>query len=71
MSRHNSCKKWRHELFKSFKILLCPERNSGEVREGYVPFSSGASNFFSCFLTVHYSIDLFHLPTLMYNSFIH
>jgi hypothetical protein len=23
------------------------------------------------FLTVHHSIDLFHLPTLMHNSFIH
>ena len=23
------------------------------------------------FSTVHYSIDLFHLPTLMHNSFIH
>jgi len=27
--------------------------------------------FFYVFLTVHHSIDLFHLPTLMHNSFIH
>jgi len=27
--------------------------------------------FFYVFLTVHHSIDLFHLPTLMQNSFIH
>ena len=26
---------------------------------------------FDVFLTVHHSIDLFHLPTLMHNSFIH
>ena len=26
---------------------------------------------FHVFLTVHHSIDLFHLPTLMHNSFIH
>jgi len=26
---------------------------------------------FYVFLTVHHSIDLFHLPTLMHNSFIH
>jgi hypothetical protein len=24
-----------------------------------------------CFLAVHHSIDLFNLPTLMHNSFIH
>jgi hypothetical protein len=27
----------------SFKIFFCAERNSGEVREGYSPFSKGAS----------------------------
>jgi len=27
--------------------------------------------FFYVFLTMHHSIDLFHLPTLMHNSFIH
>jgi hypothetical protein len=26
---------------------------------------------FDGFLTVHHNIDLFHLPTLMHNSFIH
>jgi hypothetical protein len=26
---------------------------------------------FDVFLTVHHSIDLFHLPTLTHNSFIH
>jgi hypothetical protein len=26
---------------------------------------------FDVFLTVHHTIDLFHLPTLMHNSFIH
>ena len=26
---------------------------------------------FDVFLTVHHSIDLFHLPSLMHNSFIH
>ena len=29
------------------------------------------NNNFMFFLTVHHSIDLFHLPTLMHNSFIH
>ena len=28
-------------------------------------------SYFDMFLTVHHSIDLFHLPTLMHNSFIH
>ena len=32
-------------------------------------FPEHAFNF-DVFLTVHHSIDLFHLPTLMYNSFI-
>jgi len=27
--------------------------------------------YFEVFLTVHHSTDLFHLPTLMHNSFIH
>ena len=27
--------------------------------------------YFDVFLTVHHSIDLFHLPTLIHNSFIH
>ena len=27
-------------------------------------------NYFDVFLTVHHSIDLFHLPSLMHNSFI-
>jgi hypothetical protein len=27
--------------------------------------------WFDVFLTVHHSIDLFHLPTVMHNSFIH
>ena len=26
---------------------------------------------FDVFLTVHHSIDLFHLPTLMHSSYIH
>ena len=30
MSCRKSCKKWRHGLFKSFKVLFCAERNSGE-----------------------------------------
>jgi hypothetical protein len=34
---------------------------------------SGLSPYFcfDVFLTVHHCIDLFHLPTLMHNSFIH
>ena len=35
----------------------------------YTPVSKFASIL--TFLTVHHSIDLFHLPTLMHNSFIH
>jgi len=31
VSCRKSCKKWKHGLFKSFKILFCAERNSGEV----------------------------------------
>jgi len=30
VSCRKSCKKWRHGLFKSFKVLFCAERNSGE-----------------------------------------
>jgi len=37
MSCRKSCKKWSHRLYKSFKILFCAERNSGKVREGYIP----------------------------------
>ena len=37
------CKNWRDGLFESFIILLCAERNSGEVCEGFIPFSRGAS----------------------------
>jgi hypothetical protein len=29
------------------------------------------TNIFDVFLTVHHIIDLFHLPTLTHNSFIH
>jgi len=29
------------------------------------------TKIFYIFLTVHHSIDLFHLPTLVHNSFIH
>jgi len=29
------------------------------------------SRYFDVFSTVHHSIDLFHLPTLTQNSFIH
>ena len=28
-------------------------------------------HFFYVFLTVHHSIELFHIPTLLHNSFIH
>ena len=35
------------------------------VREGSVLLD------FDVFLTVHHSIDLFHLPNLMHNFFIH
>ena len=44
MSRLKSCKKWRNGLFKSFKILFCAERNSGEVCVGYIPFCRGNVN---------------------------
>ena len=33
MSCRKNCKKWRHELFKSFKIFFCAVRNSGEYVE--------------------------------------
>ena len=29
------------------------------------------TKYFDVLLTVHHSIDLFHLPALMHNSFIH
>jgi len=43
VSCRKSCKKWRHGLFKSLQILFGVERNSVELREGYIPFSRGAS----------------------------
>jgi len=39
VSCRKNCKKWRHELFKSFK----PTANSAEVPEGYNPFFRGGS----------------------------
>jgi hypothetical protein len=34
-------------------------------------FINGMGFCFDVFLTVRHSVDLFHLPTLMHNSFIH
>ena len=36
-----------------------------------IPDESRLQSSFDVFLTVHHSIDLFRLPTLMHNSFIH
>ena len=44
MPCHKSSKKWRNELFQSFKILFCAERNSGEICVGYIPFCRGNVN---------------------------
>jgi hypothetical protein len=41
MSPSTKRKNWSKE--ESFKILFCAENNSGEVCEGYMPFSRGAS----------------------------
>ena len=43
MSRRKSCK-WRHGLFKSFKLLFCAEWICEEVCEGYIPFSKELVN---------------------------
>jgi hypothetical protein len=47
-------------------------RTSGSVSH-YTPtfILSAFYTYFDVFLTVHHSIDLFHLPALMHNSFVH
>ena len=45
-------------------LILCADVSEQSVR------TRRKSSFFMFFLTVHHSIDLFHLPTLIHNSFI-
>ena len=57
----------RMSSFGTQRMSIChPDESIGRtLYPAYVPRS------FDVFLTVHHSIDLFHLPTLMHNSFIH
>ena len=52
-------------------------KKKSEIEFYFVVLQYGANNIkttyviFLCFLTVHHSMDLFHLPTLTHNTFIH
>ena len=53
-------------LFTVLTSFYCVSGGSCQM-----PHGNFYIKFFDVFLTVHHSIDLFHLPHLMHNSFIH
>ena len=57
-------------LGKIQPLLSSPLLKNFSALSNYV-ITLSTNTFFMFFLSVHHSIDLFHLPTLMHNSFIH
>jgi hypothetical protein len=54
------------------KYLFVVKKIPGKIKWSQVNLLMTEVDFFVCFfLTVHRSIELFHLPTLIHNSFIH
>jgi len=63
---HRCCLCSHRQINDPYKTILSRMDNDGENT-----CNSKHVAKFNVFLTVHHSIDLFRLPTLMHNSFIH
>ena len=63
----------QHKLRRNLNVILIlfPSLWSVLIRTNHISLSNHTSYHILMFSTVHHSIDLFHLPTLMHKSFIH
>ena len=55
----------KYEIYNTYSELYTQNKTATSRSIQYM------IEYFDVFLTMHHSIVLFHLPTLMHNSFIH